>query len=111
MSFMGRIDGDSVRRNQELGEASEIDHGASAKENLKEVGRDVKKIFTADKVRELVRASNEAGILGFALLAIGAPYAVAGDVLDPFVQPGIAVKDAADAAVHGIVHAFKGIVP
>ncbi len=110
MSSMGRIDSDSVRRNEPIGEASEIDHAASAKENLKEAGRDLKKIWTSDKLTEVVRAANQAGILGGFVLAFGTPYALLGEVLDPFVQPAIAVKDAADAAVHGVIHAFKSIV-
>ena len=52
MSFMGRIDGDTQRvGGHDWDKDAAIDHAASAKENLKEVGQDLKKAFTPDKLK------------------------------------------------------------
>lgn len=115
MSFMGRIDSDVQRvGGRDHDEGAAIDHAASAKENLTEVGRDLKKAFTPDKLAssiEMIQGKDGGNFpgIGIALGVLSLPWTAALDVLEVGVMPLIAVKDAADAAVHGVIAGFKKI--
>jgi hypothetical protein len=114
MSIMGKIDGDTRYID---GDSGQIDHAESAKENLKEVGQDLKKAILPDKIASSIRMivdshsddSGYSGPLGAAQGLISLPAAVVVDAVEAAVMPLVAVKDAADAAVHGIIAGFKKV--
>ncbi|GIW70840.1 MAG: hypothetical protein KatS3mg102_0382 [Planctomycetota bacterium] len=115
MSFMGKIDGNT----QYAGGAEElertIDHAASAKENLRQAGRHLQEMLTPDKIRQaaqMFEVGSDSVLFGFGI-AFGTmmmPFMAALDALDLVVQPFAALKDAADAAVHGVIAGFKKLV-
>jgi hypothetical protein len=111
MSIMGKIDGDTRYID---GDSGQIDHAESAKENLKEVGQDLKKAILPDKIARSIRTivdshGDYSGPLGAAQGLISLPAAVVVDAVEAAVMPLVAVKDAADAAVHGIIAGFKKV--
>lgn len=126
MSFMGRIDGDAQRYGgiPDVGvdagaevEAGPIDHGASARANLAAAGQGLKEAFTLDKTMrsiDAIRASkdmdsqgmSEAGLFRFLGVA-SIPLTLARDVAEMVYKPLVAVKDTADAAMHGMLSLFQ----
>jgi hypothetical protein len=115
MSFMGKIDGDSQRAGgASWDDGAPIDHAASARENLKAVGTDLKKAFTPDKIKasiELMQGkgggSDALAGVGIALGVLSLPWYAIADVAEVALMPVVAVKDAADAAIHGILSLLK----
>jgi len=108
MGFAGKIDGDAVGRWDDMGrELVEVDHAASAKRNLEAIGDDLKNIVRLDEVNHLREMGKVVPILGPIVAAIGLPFAIAKEILDPVLMPLAVVKDAADAAVHGLLAAFQ----
>jgi hypothetical protein len=122
MSFLGKIDGDARYRTDAPGE---VDHGASARENLSAAGRDLKEMLP-DKTMEAIRLYAEAASwrdmehLGlrepgdpnpWKLLlkaAIKFPIGLVRDAAELAIMPLLAVKDGADAAAHGIAAGLRG---
>jgi hypothetical protein len=116
MSFMGRIDSDTQYGGSDYQWNPPIDHAASAKENLRQAGQDLKKWLLPDKINEVSRmvrgegatSAVAAGLsMGLGILAM--PWAVLGDAFDLMYQPLAALKDAADAAAHGVIAGFQKV--
>ncbi|MFC1705189.1 hypothetical protein ACFL59_00020 [Planctomycetota bacterium] len=111
MSFMGKIDGNT----QYVGpEETKIDHGASAKENLQQAKRDIVEAFTADKMKKCMEFKDTQGNAVTAVLTgmfgvLMLPWAAMGDLIEVPTKPFHAVKNLADAALHGIVAGFQKI--
>jgi hypothetical protein len=113
MSFMGNIDSQTQRvGGGAWREDEEIDHAASAKANVEAVGDDLVKAFTPDKIKgsiDMIRGKGGGDMVGMgvALGCLMLPWTAAVDVLEVGVMPLVAVKDGADAAVHGVIAGFK----
>ncbi|MFC1706003.1 hypothetical protein ACFL59_04165 [Planctomycetota bacterium] len=76
-----------------------IDHAASAVENLKEVGRDLFATVFPDALLKTSLCSDNSAADWVA--------AIGSDAADLVLGPVAAVKDAADAAIHGVMAGFK----
>lgn len=99
----------------------EVDHGDSAKANLKQAGSHLR-LATLDKTMDAIRMYSHGAALrqmedmGYevdespALLALKGiamfPVGVVRDAVELAVHPLLALKDAADAAFHGIAMLF-----
>lgn len=119
MSFLGKIDG-----NARYDRDGEVDHAASAKENLAAAGRDLK-LMRLDKTGEAIEMYARAATIrdmeemGYDMSgepnpyllalksAVRFPLGVVQDAAEIAVAPLLAVKDLADAAVHGIIAGLR----
>ncbi|MGA9525279.1 MAG: hypothetical protein WBV82_27720 [Myxococcaceae bacterium] len=87
-----------------------VDHGASAKENAKAIGQNVKDAFTLNHFKDLKQSANEAEVLGPALKFAMGPWALAGEVVDVAALPLKVAKNTVDAAAHAIAAAAEKVV-
>ena len=108
MSF--KIDNQAVNtEGYEWDKGEKIDHAASAKANLSSAGDHLVQGFTPDKIGECIKMMRDPGPYGVGAVLgwLALPWAAAIDLVELPVRPLLAVKDAADAAVHGILSLFK----
>ena len=121
MSFLGKFDGEARFK----GDSGEIDHAASARENLDAAGRDLR-MLAPDKTAEAIKMIAEAGAIRtlgdmgydisndpnpYALLFKGLlklPVGIVRDAAELAIAPLLAAKDVTDAAAHGIAASIRG---
>ncbi len=97
MSDIRKID--SEVRHEELYGVGEVDHAESARANEAEAKDTIRRAFSLMNLRDFQHA--EYGIWAY-------PLGGGVDALELLAMPFLVVKDAGDAAVHGILHAIKG---
>ncbi len=91
-------------------ENGKVDHGASAKANVKEVGQNFKDAFTLNHFADLKKSADGAEVLGPALKFAMAPWALAGEVADVAALPLKVAKNTVDAAAHAVAAAAEKVV-
>ncbi len=96
--------------NRQTVETNKVDHGGSAKANVKEIGQNFKDAFTLNHVKDLKQSANEAEVLGPALKFAMGPWAVAGEVADVAALPLKVAKNTVDAAAHAVAAAAEKII-
>lgn len=113
---MRKIDADAVV--PEVGDVTAADHIASAKGNLASAGQLLKNVYTLNHLNDVSRMMNDmarnggvAGVaIGLALGGLSLPWVAAAEVLDPFLNPAVAAKDVADAAMHGVLAGVRTVL-
>lgn len=89
-------------------EAVPGDPKASAKENLEAAGDDLKRAVTPDLLKRAIAYPATPGMDRILKNAVVVPAAFIADLVELPLRTGLAVKDGADAAIHGIVSLFRG---